>query len=199
MSGPTILKGHATDLLQTWDKPLDLIVTDPPYAFGGSGDEHAISATVAVVLRETAKKLTKGSWMVVLCASSFRSVSYMIESVRGIVDPVRFGSWVKPVSRTKVSTPGWAWATVIAIAMRKGPKNRPDIGPLPLLDWVSAPVETTGRRAQLPVDVSDWAVRPFSVGGGVFLDPFAGSGALPLAATRCGMESYGFEINPLAR
>jgi hypothetical protein len=35
--------------------PFDLIVTDPPYAFGGSGTEHAISATVATVLRESAQ------------------------------------------------------------------------------------------------------------------------------------------------
>ncbi|MCC2652786.1 MAG: hypothetical protein K0Q60_2949 [Microvirga sp.] len=43
-------EGHSVDLLA--DAPeLDLVATDPPYAFGGSGDEHAISATVAVALR----------------------------------------------------------------------------------------------------------------------------------------------------
>jgi DNA modification methylase len=77
-----IYKGDSIDLLSTWDQGLDLIVTDPPYAFGGSGTEHAISATVATVLRESAKHLKRGSFMCVFCASSWRSISYMVESVR---------------------------------------------------------------------------------------------------------------------
>jgi hypothetical protein len=56
------------------DRSLDeapaLIATDPPYAFGGTGDEHAISATVATVLREAARRLAKGRWMLVMCAAS---------------------------------------------------------------------------------------------------------------------------------
>jgi len=67
----------------------DLIVTDPPYAFGGSGAEHALSATVAIVLRESALRLKRGRWMLVMCAASWRSTAYMVESVRGVLDPVR--------------------------------------------------------------------------------------------------------------
>ena len=44
---------------------LDLIATDPPYAFGGAGDEHALSATVAVALREYASKLRRGRCMLI--------------------------------------------------------------------------------------------------------------------------------------
>lgn len=40
-------------------KSVDLVATDPPYAFGGAGDEHAISATVAVVLREAARRFRR--------------------------------------------------------------------------------------------------------------------------------------------
>lgn len=39
------------------------------------------------------------------------------------------------------------------------------------------------------------AVSPFAVSGGVFLDPFSGSGALPVAAARLGMDAYGIERN----
>jgi DNA modification methylase len=51
-----------------------------------------------------------------------------------------------------------------------------------------------GRRAQLPQSVCDWAVAPYAVPGGTFLDPFAGSGALVQAAERAGMRATGFEI-----
>lgn len=40
-------------------------------------------------------------------------------------------------------------------------------------------------------------VRPFAVRGGLLLDPFAGSGAILLAAEECGMRTIGFELNPL--
>lgn len=73
----SILRGDALELIAGWERELDLVVTDPPYAFSGSGAEHAISATVAVVLRETALRLKTGGWMVVFAASSWRSTAYM--------------------------------------------------------------------------------------------------------------------------
>ena len=78
-----------------------------------------------------------------------------------------------------------------AIAFRKG-KTR-DIAACDLLDHICAAPIRNGRRAELPPEVADWAVAPFTVPGGVFLDPFAGSGALPAAAARAGMRAYGFE------
>lgn len=188
-----LIKGDSLDLIRAERGPIDLIVTDPPYAFGGDGDEHAISATVAVVLRESARRLAKGRWMVVFCASSWRSTSYMVEAVRGVVQPVRIGHWLKPASRTKTRTPGWQWASVHAIAFRKG-KASGDPGEM--LDHITAPVVTRGRRAELPPSVADWAVKSFAVPGGRFVDPFAGSGALVLAAERCGMMAIGYEQKP---
>ena len=113
-----IRKGHALDLLEREQREFQLIVTDPPYSFGGSGAEHCLTATVATVLRESARRLSAGGWLVVFCASSWRSTAYMVEAVRGIVEPVRFGFWGKPSPRTKTRTPGWAWATVHVLAMR---------------------------------------------------------------------------------
>ena len=185
-----ILRGDALDLLDAFDKEPSLIVTDPPYAFGGSGGEHALSATVAVVLRESAERLARGGWMLVFCASSWRSTAYMVESVRGILDPVRIGTWCKPGAKTKTKTPGWNWASVNVVAMRKGKGGG---SPHSLLDHIECAPLTKGRRAELPVEVADWAVVPFVTPGGVFLDPFAGSGALPMAASRAGMEAFGFE------
>lgn len=189
-----MIKGDSLDLLLAETATPDLIVTDPPYAFGGSGDEHAISATVAVVLREAAQRLAKGRWMLVMCASSWRSTAYMAESVRGIVEPVRIATWCKPSARTKVDTSGWKWASVNVIAFRKG--KALDTEAARDLDHITAEPIKNGRRAELPPEVADWMVRPFAVPGGVFLDPFAGSGAIARAAERCGMKALGYEKAP---
>ena len=139
--------------------------------------------------------------MVVMCAASWRSTAYMVEAVRGIVEPVRIATWCKPAARTKVRTKGWAWASVNVIAFRKG-KSLGDEGQHPYheapeLDHITAPPLTRGRRAELPPQVALWMVRPFAVRDGLMLDPFAGSGALVAAAERCGMRGLGFELNPV--
>jgi tRNA G10 N-methylase Trm11 len=183
-----LIHGDALDFLAAFDGRPDMIVTDPPYAFGGSGAEHALSATVAVVLRECARILADGSWMLIFCASSWRSTAYMAESVRGILEPVRVGTWTKPRARTKARTPGWAWASVNVLACRKG-KGRGN--PAEALDHILAEPIARGRRAELPPAVAEWAVAPFAVAGGLFLDPFAGGGALLRAAAAAGMRAVG--------
>jgi len=187
----TIENGDALDLITALQRQPYLIATDPPYAFGGSGKEHALSATVAVVLRESARRMKRGAWMVVFCASSWRSTAYMVESVRGILEPVRIGTWCKPRAKTKTRTPGWAWASVNVVALRKG-KSAP-LPSVAVLDHITAEPVTNGRRAELPVTVAEWAVAPFAVPGGFMIDPFAGSGTLVQAAQAAGMDAVGFE------
>lgn len=190
-----VVHGDALDLMTEFDQSPDFIATDPPYAFGGTGEECAISATVAVVLREAAKRLRKGRWMLVMCASSWRSTAYMVEAVRGVVEPVRIGTWCKPTARTKTQTAGWAWASVNVIAFRKG--KAADANPsIHTLDHITAPPLINGRKAEIPAAVAQWMVAPFAVPGGVMLDPFSGSGALLYAAANCGMAAVGFEKNP---
>lgn len=191
-----ILHGHATDLIATLEDAPDLIVTDPPYAAGGTGDEHALSATVAVVLRESAKRLAKGRWMLVMCAASWRSTYYMVEAVRGVVEPVRIAHWNKPKARTKVKTTGWAWASVNVIAFKKGKALELDADPY--LDHITAEPVMNGRRAELPAEVAEWMVAPFAVEGGLFLDPFAGSGQILRAAEKHGMRALGYELQEAA-
>lgn len=190
-----IAAADALDFVASLDTTPDLIVTDPPYAFSGSGAEHAIVATVAIVLRECARNLADGGWLLVFCAASWRSTSYMAESVRGILEPVRVGTWCKPKARTKARTPGWQWASVNVLACRKG-KGRGV--PHERLDYIVAEPVTRGRRAELPEAVADWAVAPFAVPGGLFLDPFAGSGALVRSAEKAGMNAIGCEKTPTA-
>lgn len=190
-----IIRGDALDLISRFEREPDLIVTDPPYAFGGSGSEHELSATVAVTLREAARKLKRGRWMLVMCAASWRSTHYMVDAVRGVVDPVRIATWCKPKARTKVSTAGWQWASVNVVAFRKG-KNEISFSETPILDHICAAPLMDGRRAQIPDSVADWLIAPYAIDGGLLLDPFAGSGAILAAAERRGMEAVGFEVNP---
>ena len=184
--------GDSLDLILAETVTFDLVVTDPPYAFGNTAGAHALSATVAVVLRETAQRLATGRWLLVMCAASWRSTAYMVEAVRGIIEPVRVATWCKPAARTKVETVGWRWASVNVVAFRKGkavdvPGNSSD------LDHILAAPLRNGHRAALPPEVALWMVKPFAVPGGLFLDPFAGSGAILKAAENCGMTALGYE------
>lgn len=191
-----ILKGHSLDLIEQLDRAPDLIATDPPYAAGGTGDEHALTAVVACTLREAARRLKKGRWMLVMCAASWRSTNYMVEAVRGVVEPVRIATWCKPTARTKVQTTGWAWASVNVVAFRKG--KAIDLESAPYLDHITAAPVMNGRRAELPAEVAQWMVAPFLVPGGLCLDPFAGSGKILQAAEHGGMEALGYEKSPMA-
>lgn len=187
-------KGDALDLILALEEAPDLVVTDPPYALRGDGDEHAISATVAIVLREAATKLKKGGWMLVMCASSWRSQAYMVEAVRGLVEPVRTLTWCKPVARTKARTSGPSFASVQVLVFKKG---KSDVPPALLLDHITAEPVTNGRRAELPWQVAQWMVAAYGKDGDLLLDPFAGSGAILKAAEWHGMRAIGFEKNPL--
>ena len=189
-----ILRGDSLDLIMAQTEAPDLIATDPPYAFGGGADEHELSATVAVVLREAATKLRNGKWMLVMCASSWRSTSYMVDALRGVVNPVRIATWCKPAARTKAQTAGWKWASVNVVAFRKGKAE--DIPAGSDLDHITAAPVINGRRAELPQEVAEWMVRPFAQPGGLMLDPFAGSGAILRAAETYGMRAVGYERSP---
>ena len=192
---PDIREGHALDLIAEFSGEADLIATDPPYALSGEGAEHALSAIVATTLRESAYRLRKGGWAIVFAASSWRSTYYMVEAVRGILEPIRIGHWDKPAARTKVRTPGWAWASVNVIAFRRPGAN--GLGePSPSLDYILAAPLMNGRRAELPKEVARWAVAPFAVPGGVMLDPFAGSTVMCEAAEAAGMRAVGFDLDP---
>jgi DNA modification methylase len=181
----------AIDGLMSLGEPIDLLVTDPPYAFGNDAKEHAMSASVAIALREAAMRMRPGAWAIIFAASSWRSTAYMVEACRGVLIPVRIGTWVKPQAKTRVRTPGWAWASVNVIVLRKG---KADWGePSTELDWIEHEPIANGHRAELPMPVAEWAVIPYIRPGGLAVDPFAGTGRLLEAAEAHGMRTIGFE------
>lgn len=187
----TIRQVDALEGLMGLGEPIDLLVTDPPYAFGNDAQEHAMSATVAIALREGAHRMRRGAFAVIFAASSWRSTAYMVESTRGILTPVRIGTWVKPRARSKVRIPGWAWASVNVIVLRKGKAGGGRASEA--LDWIEAGPVVGGRRAELPLAVARWAVEPYAQQGGLAVDPFAGTGRLLDAASMYGMRTIGFD------
>ena len=52
------------------------------------------------------------------------------------------------------------------------------------------------HRAIFPVEIPYRLIRMYSYVGDTVLDPYAGTGATMLAASRCGRNSVGFEIDP---
>lgn len=193
-----IIPGHSADLIEQVDR-YDFLATDPPYALGGEGAEHAIGAVVAVTLREASRRLKPGGFAVIYAASSWRSTCYMVESVRNVLEPIRTATWVKPAARTKVRTAGWSWASVNVILFRKKGGDRSAGEPSISLDWIEEPPLIVGRRAQLPPRVAEWSIAPFVTPGARMLDPFAGSGALCRAAADAGMSALGFELYPASK
>jgi DNA modification methylase len=197
-----LLVGDALETLLVWRESnaasefgFDLIVTDPPYAFSGQGAEHEMTATVAIVLRESAAFLKPGGWMLVMCASSWRGTAYMVEALRGKLLPVRIATWCKPTAKTKTRTAGWAWASVNVVAFRAGKSDAFTLQS-DVLDHITAAPLMNGRRAQLPPEVADWLVAPFAVPDGTLFDPFAGSAEILRAANRVGMNAIGIERAP---
>jgi DNA modification methylase len=188
------IDGDALTTLMEWngERRFDLIATDPPYSFSGMGAEHAVTATIAVVLREAAKLLKPGCWFLAMCASSWRSQAYVVEAVRGVLAPVRTLTWCKPAARTKTRTAGPLWASVSVVVCRKGKSDQ--VWPSSReLDHITAAPLRNGRRSELPAEVATWMVAPYAIEGGALLDPFAGSGAILRAGERAGMNAVGIE------
>jgi DNA modification methylase len=193
-----MIRGDALDYLASHprERLFDLIVTDPPYAFSGMGAEHEMTATVAVVVRESARLLRPGRWMLVMCAASWRSTAYVVEALRGVLTPVRIATWCKPIAKTKTRTAGWAWASVNVVAFRDG-KSVESWSHCGILDHITAAPRMNGRRGQLPPEVADWMVGPFAIDGGTLFDPFAGSGEILRAGDRAGMNAIGVEFGSI--
>ncbi len=55
---------------------------------------------------------------------------------------------------------------------------------------------TRSHPAPFPVELAERLIRMFSFAGDRVLDPFLGSGTTSLAASRCGRDSIGIEIDP---
>lgn len=146
-------------------RSFNLVCTDPPYSFGNQGvAEHELSADVAVILREAGKLVRPGGWILVLSASSERSMGYVRAALRGVLIPIRTVVWCKPTVQTKVRTAGWRWDTVAVTAFRNG-KSTQSAPSIDMPGYIIAEPVRNGRRAELLPTVCDCLVALFITGG----------------------------------
>lgn len=193
---PRIEMGDALDLIeQVPPDSVDVLFADPPYSFGGRGDENAVSAAVPRILAEAGKRVKRTGIAIVLCASSWRSVEFTRVSLRNVLQPVRLLTWVKTETRSGKLLGPWGWETTQALVFvhPRGKVVRPIVATSYCLE-PPMPHRERGHPAQLPEGVLRWLISPINEPGGNFLDPFAGSGSAVALACALGMRAVGFEL-----
>lgn len=85
----------------------------------------------------------------------------------------------------------WRWDLVLIHVFGRGSFGRPVASSLIQTNGTQALAKETGHRAPVPVGVMEHLYEPFAPG--VVLDPFMGSGPIPLAAKRHGGRAIGIE------
>lgn len=217
-----LFQGNALDIMKTLQVSFDAIITDPPYASGGS--------TLSEKQKSTAEKYTstKGrcpypdfegenmdqrSWT--------RFMREVLEAGRGICNPgavcALFVDWRQlPALTDAMQWAGWTWrGTVVWDKLSSRPqKGRfrqqaefviwgsngklPIDRPVPVLPGLFraanvSPVERQ-HQTQKPLPVMRELVK-ICIPGGRILDPFAGSGTTLEAARLEGYEAVGIELS----
>lgn len=86
-------------------------------------------------------------------------------------------------------------ATISAAAARRGGATPFNVLPIANTESVSS-AGAFGHGAGTPLALCRWWVRYLCPPGGTVLDPFAGSGTVPLAALKEGRRAVGVEISP---
>lgn len=175
--------------------PVDLVLTDPPYAIGGSRNEWRVTASVAIGLNMAARTVRKGGALLAFTTSSGRGISYTLSAVGNTLPFNRVLTWHKSFIRSRVAGP-WRWDTVQILAFGRASFGRPQYSSV---FTSSGPSTTkalggTGHPAELPDGIADWLYRPFAETAEVVLDPFLGTGQLLAPAVRAGKRAIGIEL-----
>jgi site-specific DNA-methyltransferase (adenine-specific) len=186
----TIYHGDCRDVLPTLG-PVDVVVTDPPYAPNGNTRESNSRAGVQIGLHLAGRLVKPKGTAFVFSTSSARGLDW----ARASLEPLelkRLMPWVKRMSTSKVGGP-WRWDTVLIGVYGKatwGPPRRAGYMESRSLRDADA---TSEHPLALPVGLSDWLLSPFPPGA-TLLDPFCGSGALLVNAGRMHHKAVGIEI-----
>jgi hypothetical protein len=189
-----IWHGDCRDVIPDLD-PVDVVITDPPYAIGGSRAEWKVTASVGTGIHLAARKIKKGGAALVFTTTSGRGIEFTMGAVGSALPFNRLLVWHKTFVRSRVAGP-WRWDAVAILAFGRASFGRPEhssvftsTGPAS-----NGHLGSTGHPAELPEGISEWLYAPFGAGDAVMLDPFMGSGRLLDAAVRRGQKCIGIEI-----
>lgn len=192
--GITIYHGDCREVLPTLD-PVDVVITDPPYAIGGSRSEWKVTASVGTGIHLAAKKVRKGGALLVFTTTSGRGIDFTMGAVGSALPFNRLLVWHKSFVRSRVAGP-WRWDAVAILAFGRACFGRPEHSSVFTSTGPASKrlLGETGHPAELPEGIADWLYLPFETEESVLLDPFMGSGRLLDTASRLGRRAIGIEI-----
>lgn len=187
------------------DGAVDHVITDPPYSertHAGARTNRAASGVSKLIgfasfaddqFVETCRLCCRAARRWVLLTCDWRHAALLETALPD--EFVRLGVWVKPNGMPQVTgdRPGTGWEAV-ALLHRKGRKRWNGGGHHAV--WTCPKPADVIHPTQKPVPlVREW-VRSFTDPGELVLDPFCGSGTVPLSCWYEGRRAVGVEIDP---
>ena len=215
-----ILHGDSLQIIRQFEpNSFDAIITDPPYASGGSGQTKTRTPT------EKYSSMSKDKALPDFDSDQMDQLSWMfwtaawLQDARRIAKPgapvCLFIDWRQlPAMTLALQWAGWTWR---GVAVWDKMNSRPQLGrfrqqceyivwgsngPLPVERGVSVlpglfqvanvPTHERWHQTQKPIELMRQVVR-LCEPGGCICDPFAGSGSTLLAALQEGYQALGIE------
>ena len=175
----TLYLGDCMEILPTL-KPVDAVVTDPPYGIGFGAKHTKWSANRGVVLGEWDENIPD-----VHCLLDIADEVVIWGGDRFSL-PVsrRWLTWVKPDAPPTFASTEFAWTN----------KNRPARYIIHSISQTNQ--ERVGHPTQKPIRVMEWSLSFIPDEAEVILDPFMGSGTTGVACMNLGRKFIGIEIEP---
>lgn len=170
--------------------PVDLVLTDPPYAIGSGKNEWKVTASVGTGLHFAARKVKKKGAMLVLGTTSGRGMDFTFGAIGDALPFNRMLAWHKQEQRSRVAGP-WRWDLVCILAFGRACFGSADRSSL----YQSTTSTDAGvdHPSAVPLGLARWLYDPFDAD--VVLDPFMGSGSLLLPAVEAGRKAIGIETD----
>lgn len=187
----TIYHGDSRTVLREVG-PVGLVVTDPPYAFGRSKPEWRVTASIPIILAESAQRVAKGGAMAVMSAASGRGIDFALGAVSPVLPLNRLLVWHKGFVNSAVAGP-WRWDIVPVLLFGKATFGRPQGGSSVYHSDGHTRLDEGNHPSPLPIGLARWLIEPFPPEA-VVLDPFMGSGAFIAAARLLGRRAIGIDI-----
>ena len=194
--GITIYHGDCRDVLPHLPEA-DLILTDPPYALGGSRKEWRATSSVSAGIGLSAQKVKIKGAMLCFSTTSGKGIEFTLGAVCGALPLNRVLFWGKDFVNSAVAGP-FRWDAVAILGFGRCTFGRPSRSSYLVTKAQRATdSDDTGHPAQLPESVGEWLYAPFYDENPdlLVIDPFVGSGTLLLPAAARGARAIGIDCD----
>lgn len=207
------------------DSSVDLVVTSPPYNVGieyGEHDDNKSWTEYEKTMRDILKsiyRVTRDGGRVCWNIPSFSSRLNLYEIFLRLFREVGFNQYAEIIWNKGQISSRTAWGSFCSasqpnilpsheyiLVFYKGNKNhgegKSNISKEQFIPWTDGmwniPPETNSKHpAPFPLQIPIRLIRMFSHKGSKVMDPFCGSGTTGVAASDCGSDFIGFEMDPM--